>query len=202
MNLQEYPKFIQIKNREQIMLRLMVPEDEERLLEFFREVPFEDRQVLREDTTDPEIIKRWVNEIDYDRVFPVIAEHRGRIIGDATLHMKQFGWQRHVGEIRIVIAKEFRGKGLGKVMIHELINKATGVGLHHIQLSLVETQVKEIKVFERMGFKKIATLPKYVMDVNGHEHDLIIMTTRVSDIWKRMEELIQETEIDIIRGVQ
>jgi len=180
----------------------MVPEDEERLLEFFKKLPEEDRQVLREDTTDPMVIKRWVQEIDYNKVYPVLAEHRGRIVGDATLHMKQYGWQRHIGEIRIVIDKDFRGQGLGKVMIHELINKATGLGLHHIQLSLVETQVKEIKIFERMGFQKIATLPKYIIDVNGHEHDLIIMTTRVSDIWKKMEELIQETEIDIIRGVQ
>ncbi len=202
MNMQEYPKFFQLKNREQIMLRLMVPEDEERLLEFFKKLPEEDRQVLREDTTDPMVIKRWVQEIDYNKVYPVLAEHRGRIVGDATLHMKQYGWQRHIGEIRIVIDKDFRGQGLGKVMIHELINKATGLGLHHIQLSLVETQVKEIKIFERMGFQKIATLPKYIIDVNGHEHDLIIMTTRVSDIWKKMEELIQETEIDIIRGVQ
>lgn len=202
MNMQEYPKFFQLKNREQIMLRLMVPEDEERLLEFFKKLPEEDRQVLREDTTDPMVIKRWVQEIDYNKVYPVLAEHRGRIVGDATLHMKQYGWQRHIGEIRIVIDKDFRGQGLGKVMIHELINKATGLGLHHIKLSLVETQVKEIKIFERMGFQKIATLPKYIIDVNGHEHDLIIMTTRVSDIWKKMEELIQETEIDIIRGVQ
>ncbi len=198
----EYPKFIQLKNREQVMLRLMVPEDEEKLLEFFKKIPKDDRLVLRDDTTDPAVIKRWVNEIDYDKVFPVIAEHKGRIVGDATLHMKRFGWQRHIGEIRIVIAKEFRGKGLGKVMIHELLNKASGCGLQHIQLSLVETQAREVKSFERMGFNKVATLPKYVMDVTGNEHDLIIMTTRVSDIWKKMEELIQSTEIDIIRGVQ
>ncbi len=198
----EYPKFIQLKNREQVMLRLMSPDDEKKLFEFFQKIPADDRLVLRDDTTDPEVIKRWVNEIDYDKVFPVIAEHKGRIVGDATLHMKRFGWQRHIGEIRIVIAREFRGKGLGSVMIHELLSKASGCGLQHIQLSLVETQSKEIKIFERMGFNKIATLPNYVMDVTGHEHDLIIMTTRVSDIWKKMEELIQSTEIDIIRGVQ
>jgi L-amino acid N-acyltransferase YncA len=198
----KYPKFVQLKNREQVMIRLMVPDDEKKLLEFFKNVPEDDRLVLRNDTTDPEVIKRWANEIDYDKVFPVIAEHRGEIVGDATLHMKQYGWQRHIGEIRIVIAKEFRGKGLGKVMIHELLEKAAGVGLQHIQLSFVETQVREIKIFERMGFQKIATLPKYVMDVTGQEHDLIIMTTRVSDIWKKLEEIIQSTEIDIIRGIQ
>jgi L-amino acid N-acyltransferase YncA len=200
--MKKYPKFVQLKNREQVMIRLMVPEDEKMLLEFFKKIPEDDRLVLRNDTTDPRVIKRWVNEIDYDKVFPVIAEHRGKIIGDATLHMKQYGWQRHVGEIRIVIAKEFRGKGLGKVLIHELLEKAAGVGLHHIQLSLVETQVREIKIFERMGFKKVATLPKYIIDVTGLEHDLIIMTTRVSEIWKKLEELIQATEIDIIRGIQ
>jgi L-amino acid N-acyltransferase YncA len=200
--MQEYPKFIQLKTREQVMLRLMVPDDEKPLLEFFSALPEEDRLVLRDDTTDPEVIRRWVTEIDYEKVFPVIAEHKGRIVGNATLHMKRFGWQRHVGEIRIVIAKEFRGHGVGKVLIHELLNKATGRGLHHIQLSLVETQTKEKKIFERMGFEEIARLPKFILDVTGQEHDLIIMTTRVSDIWKKMEELIQATEIDIIRGVQ
>lgn len=200
--MKKYPKFIQLKNLEQVMLRLMVPEDEEKLLEFFKNVPHDDRLVLRDDTTDPGVIKRWVNEIDYDKVYPVVAEHKNKIVGDATLHMKRFGWQRHIGEIRVVVAKEFRGQGLGRVLIHELLEKAAGVGLNHIQLSFVETQALEMKVFERMGFRKIATLPKYVIDVTGQEHDLIIMTTRVSDIWNKLEELIQSTEIDIIRGVQ
>lgn len=200
--MKKYPKFIQLKNLEQVMLRLMVPEDEEKLLEFFKNVPHDDRLVLRDDTTDPGVIKRWVNEIDYDKVYPVVAEHKNKIVGDATLHMKRFGWQRHIGEIRVVVAKEFRGQGLGRVLIHELLEKAAGVGLNHIQLSFVETQALEMKVFERMGFRKIATLPKYVIDVTGQEHDLIIMTTRVSDIWNKLEELIQSTEMDIIRGVQ
>jgi L-amino acid N-acyltransferase YncA len=199
--MKKYPKFIQLKNLEQVMLRLMVPEDEEKLLEFFKNVPHDDRLVLRDDTTDPSVIKRWVNEIDYDKVYPIVAEHKNKIVGDATLHMKRFGWQRHIGEIRVVVAKEFRGQGLGRVLIHELLEKAAGVGLNHIQLSFVETQVREMKVFERMGFRKIATLPKYVIDVTGQEHDLIIMTTRVSDIWYTLEELIQSTEMDIIRGV-
>ncbi len=200
--MKKYPKFVQLKNREQVMLRLMVPEDGEKLLEFFKNLPPDDRLVLRHDTTDPGVIKRWVQEIDYDKVYPVLAEHKNKIIGDATLHMKRFGWQRHIGEIRIVVAKEFRGQGLGRVLIHELLEKAAGVGLHHIQLSFVETQAREMKIFERMGFRKIATLPKYVIDVTGQEHDLIIMTTRVSDIWNKLEELIQSTEMDIIRGVQ
>jgi L-amino acid N-acyltransferase YncA len=198
----QYPKFIQLKNRDLITLRLMTSADEDVLFEFFQGIPEEDRLVLRHDTTDRSVINRWVHEIDYEKVFPLLAEVRGRIVGNATLHMKKYGWQRHIGEIRIVVATEFRGQGLGKVMIHELIGKATGRGLHHIQISLVDTQTREIKIFERLGFSVIARLPDYVLDVLGREHDLILMTTRVSDIWKKFEELIESTEIDIIRGIQ
>jgi acetyltransferase len=197
-----YPKKVTLKTGEVVTIRLMREEDEHRLLKFFRDIPEEDRRVLRHDTTNPEVIHRWTTELDYERVFPVVAEFDDTIIGSATLHMNAYGWQRHIGELRCVVAKAYRGKGVGKLLIHELMAKATGRGLHHIQLSLVDTQTSQIRIFERLGFRKIAVLPKYVLGVAGDEHDLVIMTSKVSDIWKKMEDLIQQSEIDTIRSIQ
>ncbi len=198
----KFPKTVYLKGGEAVTLRLMQQEDELPLLEFFRALPEDDRRVLRHDTTNPDVIRRWTFDLDYERVYPVVAETDGRIIGTATLHMNDYGWQRHIGEVRCVISKDHRGKGLGKHLIHELMAKATGRGLHHIQLSLVEIQNDQIRIFERLGFKKVAVLPKYVLDASEQEHDLIIMTSKVSDIWQKMGDLIQQTEIDTIRCIQ
>jgi L-amino acid N-acyltransferase YncA len=197
-----YPKNLTLKSGEIITIRLMWKDDEPKLLKFFKDIPEDDRRVLRHDTTDPAVIRRWTSELDYERVFPVVAEFDDEIIGSATLHMNAYGWQRHIGELRCVVAKAYRGKGVGKLLIHELMAKATGRGLHHIQLSLVDTQTSQIRIFEQLGFRKVAVLPKYVLGVAGDEHDLVIMTSQVSDIWKRMEDLIQESEIDTIRSIQ
>jgi L-amino acid N-acyltransferase YncA len=198
----QYPKKLKLKTGEEVIIRLMQEDDEQNLLKFFKAIPDEDRRMLRDDTTDPVVIRRWTSDLDYERVFPLIAEYSGMIVGTATLHMSTYGWQRHIGEIRCVIAKDFRGKGVGKLLMHELTAKAAGRGLNHIQLSLIDTQTSQIKIFERLGFRKVAILPKYVLDVTGNEHDLLIMTSKVSDIWKKMEDLIQESEIDTIRSMQ
>ena len=42
-----------------------------------------------------------------------MAEAEGKIVGDATLHMRKVGWKRHLGNVRVVVAKIFRAGAWG-----------------------------------------------------------------------------------------
>jgi RimJ/RimL family protein N-acetyltransferase len=175
----------------------MVKEDEEKLLQFFRALPEEDRFFLRDDVTDPGVIHQWVEKLDYNRVLPILAEVGETIVGDATLHTYRHGWMQHIGEIRCVVAKAYQHKGIGKLLIHELLDHANSRGLHKLQTLFAETQVGAIQAFSKVGFVREAVLKNHVKDFMGKEHDLIIMTNNVSELWRKMEDIIFDKEFSV-----
>jgi len=155
-----YPKQFKLKDNTAITLRPMVKEDEPKLLEFFCSLPDEDRLFLKEDVTKPEVIHRWMEELNYDRVLPILAEGSGKIIGDATLHTYNSGWMRHVGEIRCVVAREYQRRGIGVLLIRELLDEATRRGLRKIQTQFLDNQIGAMRAFEAVGFLRETVLKK------------------------------------------
>lgn len=193
-----YPKEITLKDGTKVTLRLMVREDEDKLLKFFRAVPDDDRIFLADDVTNRAVIRRWVRELDYERVLPILAEQEGDIIADCTLRTNRMGWKRHVGEVRCVVAMDFRRRGLATIMISRLIEHAVLMGLDKIIFRAMDTQVGAIKAMEALGFSKEATLKDHVTDLRGRPHNLIILSNYVAELWRKMEDAILDTEFKVI----
>lgn len=188
MPLKGFPKQISLRDQSVVTLRPMVPEDKQGLLAFFRRLPPEDRQFLKDDVTRPEIIDGWARDLNYDRVLPILAEWEGRIVGDATLHRQAYGWMRHVGEIRVVTDAYLRRRGLASAMAREIFYVALQVGLDKMIAEMVADQVAAIKVFEKLGFQQEARLANHVVDLQGRKHDLVILTTDIPALMQKMQE--------------
>jgi RimJ/RimL family protein N-acetyltransferase len=192
--MEEYPKALKLKDGTTVRMRLMSPDDLPKLLEFFRSLPEEDRLFLKDDVTNPEVIERWIRELDYDRVLPVLAEVEGKIVGDATLHLQKHGWMRHLGEVRLVVAREFQRKGLGTILAREIFHHAVLKGLQKLLALMMESQIGALKAFRRLGFRREAVLKDHVIDLKGNRHDLIFMTNDVAELWRKIGDLILESE--------
>ena len=188
MPLKGFPKRIILRDRSAVTLRPMVREDKEGLLTFFRRLPPEDRQFLKDDVTRAEIIETWARDLNYDRVLPILAEFEGRIVGDATLHRQAYGWMRHVGEIRLVTDPYLRRRGLATAMAREIFYLALQAGLDKMVAEMVADQVAAIKVFGKLGFQQEARLVNHVVDLQGRKHDLVIMTTDIPALMQKMQE--------------
>jgi len=189
--MEAYPKIVRLKDGTKVTLRPMVKEDVQKLLAFFRKLPEEDRLFLKDDVTDEKVIRRWADELDYDKIFPVLAEAAGEIMADATLHMQERGWMKHIGEVRCVVAKEFQRKGLGTIMIREMFHRALQKGLDKLRAVMPDTQVGAIRAFEKIGFKREAVLKESVLDIKGSRHDLIIMTNSVAELWRKISDQLE-----------
>jgi len=170
-----YPKKVQLHTGTGVTIRPMVKEDAEKLYTFFSRVPREDRIFLRDDVTMRDVIDAWARELDYDRVLPLVAEVGGNIVGDATLHRRKFGWTSHVGKVRLLIDKDYRGKGLGTLMIEELIGVAKKAGLELLVAEIMGNQTAALSAFKRLGFQKEAVFYNYVKDQAGEERNLVVM---------------------------
>jgi L-amino acid N-acyltransferase YncA len=175
MLISTFPKNISLDDDTPLTLRPLLKTDEAALLEYFGSLPPEDRLCLKEDVTDPKVIENWIYELDYDNVLPIIALHNGNVVGDATLHFNSIGWTRHQAEVRLTTSTRYRVRGLGTIMVQNLIDLATKLGLEQISIEIPPVLDKAFYLFEKMGFKEVANLKGFVKDLAGTESDLVLM---------------------------
>ncbi len=80
-----------------------------------------------------------------------VAEHQGRVVGCGALHVM---WE-DLAEVRtLAVLEEFRGKGVGKRMLEEIIERARRIGVKRLFCLTFET-----KFFARHGFTEIDGAP-------------------------------------------
>ncbi len=178
-----------LKDGSKITIRPMLKSDGNKLYDFFIHIPEEDREFLRHDVSDKKLIDKWCKELDYDKVLPLLAlDKDDKIIGDASLHSESYGWTRHVGEIRIVVSRLYRGKGLGFALSREIFLVALEKKLSKLIAEMAAEQKGAINVFEKLGFVKEAQLKNHIINHKGFTHDLVIMTNDVKEAVKLMEQ--------------
>lgn len=170
-----YQKEGKLKDGSVVLLRPLVQEDREELIKFFQSLPEELRLYLRHDVTDVEIIKSWTENIDYNHVFPILALAGDRIVGDVSLHRIPFGWKRHIGTVRVVVAPDYHDKGLGTLLIHEIVELAAEFGLEKLWAELPLNFPGVIAVFRKAGFSSKAVVEGLVKDLRGRNTDVVIM---------------------------
>lgn len=193
----EYPKTIKLNDDKNVTLRLMVKEDLDSLLEFYRSIPEVDRQFLRIDVTDRKNVERRFGNLDYSHVYPILAFDENKMIGIATIFRAEVGWKRNLGEIRVLIAPDHQRKGLATIFVRELFFHALKAKIYKIEAEMVEDQVSAIAAFERFGFRKEATLRKHVTDIRGKRKNLIIMTLDIEDFWYLLEDHMESYDFRI-----
>src|ERR1041385_8225898 len=127
--IQKFPKDIVLKDGFRCMLRPLRREDEKQFHQFFLAVPEAERMFIKHRVTEPEVIHDWCRNIDLGRNFPLLAVYDGKIIGDATLHQQLSGWRRHIGRVSVLVLPDYRGRGLARAMITEIVQLARNLGL-------------------------------------------------------------------------
>lgn len=195
-----YPKKTALKDGRTVEIRPLTSGDFDKLYEFFQVLPEEDRLFLRHDVTDPEIVGRWVEQIDLDHVIPLVVEDGDKIVADGTLHLATHGWSQHAGEIRLVTARTHRRIGLGTVLARELVGLAEQCGLERLRTHVIEDDLASVRTFSRLGFETAAVLKEWVKDRAGNKRNLAIMTNEVPDLTRIMEEWILQSMHPEIRG--
>lgn len=175
-----YPTIYLTEDHDEITIRPLIPEDKEDLLDFFRRIPEEDRFYLKENVTDPRVVERWAEEVDYARALPLLAIMDGKIVGDGTLHHRRAGARRHIGEVRIVVDPAYRNRGVGRGLLHKLIDLAKDRGVEKLMFEVVaDTEEAAKHTAMLLGFVPVAALPAHVKEVGGTTHDLLVLEFRM-----------------------
>lgn len=182
VTLSNFPKSIILEDGISVTVRPLEVDDEAALLSFFRSVPESERYWLREDVSDPEIVRSWVAGLDYDRVLPLIAERDRTIIADATLHRRGYGARHYLGELRLVVSPAYRGRGLGYTLLAELTEIAQASGLDRLEAEIVSgAQTAAVEAIEQLGFVQAAVLQDHLRGPDGVRHDLALFVLPLQD---------------------
>ncbi len=101
----------------------------------------------------------------------VVLEINRKIIG--YLIAREHEESYHL--MNIAIDKEYQGMGYGKFLLNDLIQKAKGEGKKFIFLEVRVSNLKAIKFYEKMGFKRKRILKGYYgFKEDGYEYVLHI----------------------------
>ena len=175
LELQKYPKVVTLKDGTKVTLRPLRRDDEKDFHKLFLGIPEPERMFIKHRVTDFEVIRDWCRNIDYGRNLPLVALIGGKIIGDATLHQQLGGWKRHIGRVSVLVHPEFRGRGLARALVSEIIEIARSAGLEKAEAEFIGEQETAIKMFAMLGFSQLLHLEEYVKDMQAVSHDYILM---------------------------
>jgi RimJ/RimL family protein N-acetyltransferase len=157
------------------------------VLTFARRLDPHELLFLRRDIRQPKVVAAWLREIDAGQYDTVLAWRDGAVVGCGTLVRDPLSWSAHVAEIRVVIAKEVRGQGLGTRLIHEIFRMAITSGAEKIFAQMTTDQLGAIAVFEALGFRPEAVLRQHVKDQSGVAYDMVVLSVIVSEVESRLE---------------
>jgi RimJ/RimL family protein N-acetyltransferase len=173
--IKNFREMVTLKDGAYVLLRPMNGSDEKHLFEFYSAVSEDDMRYFRHYVKDPAVIHTWCEQLDYCKVLPILAFVKDHVVGSASLHF-QNGPKRHIGEVRLFLAKDYRKRGLGMKMIKALIDLARKQGLGILLAEVIAEQTKVVKAFETLGFKSQTILDDYFLFPDGDSRDVVLMT--------------------------
>ncbi|MFL6035508.1 MAG: GNAT family N-acetyltransferase [Gaiellaceae bacterium] len=108
----------------------------------------------------------------------VVAEFDERIVGWAALAHTSARWAyRGVGESSVYIARDERGKGVGRSLMEALIAKSEQAGFWTLQASIFPENEASLKLHSRVGFRVVG-VQKQIAKRDGLWRDTVLMERR------------------------
>lgn len=183
-----------LKDGTKVTIRSLTIEDLDRLMNFYRSLPEEDRKYLRVDVTDRNIVKQRIETAEAENIFRIIALKGEDIIADGALELTTEEWRRHQGELRVIVAEEYRRKGAGMIIMRELYFLAIEKKVEKMIAKMMKPQVAARTICKKLGFHEEVLIPDYVKDQTGKFQDLVIMTCDIQELWKELDHFYMDSD--------
>ncbi len=91
----------------------------------------------------------------------LVAEYNGRVIGYVMAYLRP-DLEGHI--MSIAVDPEYRGNGIGKALMLEVMERLVKKGAQYIGLEVRVSNEKAIKLYEKLGFRKVKRIIGYYAD--------------------------------------
>lgn len=159
---------------------------------FAAELSPHDLLFLSRDIQHARVIDAWLHAVGTGDLESLVALDEERVVATTAVVRDRLSWSPHVAEIRLLVAPEMRGKGLGRLLLDCSIELAIEGGATKLQAKMTTDQAGAITVFEEAGFRAEALLRDQVRDREGNTHDLAILAMDPQRVAARHQAFGQE----------
>lgn len=147
-------------------------EDEENLYLIFQEVVNTGYQFAYESSSMQEFYRQFLSP--QSNVY-VCCSASNQVIGGFTIRPNFPGRSNHIANAVYMIQSSYQGQGIGTWLVNMSLEIAKNLGFKAMQFNLVFSQnTKAIKLYEKLGFKTIGTIPDAVHNPDGSYQDAVI----------------------------
>jgi RimJ/RimL family protein N-acetyltransferase len=101
----------------------------------------------------------------------LVALAQGAVVGEVRIEPSWMGF----GEIGMMVAADWRGRGVGTALVAAAIEWARAFGLHKLALSVFPHNDAAIALYRKFGFVEEGRLVRHVRRADGQLWDLIEM---------------------------
>ena len=125
---------------------------------------------------DEEFQDYWIRGKSTVVVYLANRVHDGRMLGAFYLKPNWPGRARHVANAGFIVAPEWRGKGLGRLLGVTMLRYARDLGYQSVLFNLVFSEnVTARQLWQKLGFQELGIIPGAVLKNDGTFQDAIIM---------------------------
>jgi L-amino acid N-acyltransferase YncA len=162
-------------------IRELQATDRDAVERFVARVPEGDRTFFKEDVEAPGVLDAWTRP----GTARAVAVEDGEVIGYVAV-VPLHGWSSHVGEVRVIVDPDRRGRGIGRALARRAVLDAVELELRKMVVEVVADQEPTIAMFRSLGFDPEALLTDQVRDRSGALRDLMILAHSVEEQWSSM----------------
>jgi ribosomal protein S18 acetylase RimI-like enzyme len=129
-------------------------------------------------STSAQIIPRLEGD---ENAFVVGAFEGGELVGVAGFYRETNEKTRHKGKVwGVYVRHEAAGKGIGRAMMKELLERATRVaGIQQVLLSVARSQHAALRLYSSLGFQRYGCEPRAIrVGENYVDEELMMLDLR------------------------
>ncbi len=164
-------------------IRLLEAGDESAVDSFLDRIPEEDRTFFKEDVADPAVRAAWFRP----GTARLLAVDGDTVVGYVAV-VSLASWSRHVGELRVIVDPDSRGRGIGQALTRRAMLEALELGLRKMVIEVRADHDSRVDMFRALGFVPEALLADHVRDHAGQLHDLLVLAHSV-EAWNASLEV-------------
>lgn len=129
---------------------------------------FPQKEILDEATGNEFFESQSFTGLAYD-------EESGEFTGLYILHPNNVGRCGHICNASFAVKSEVRGQGIGETLVKHCMKKAEELGYGVLQFNaVVATNTAALRLYKKLGFVQLGTIPKGFLMKDGHYEDIIV----------------------------
>lgn len=168
-----------------VVIRYADWQDLDQLLAFANDLSREDTYVmLSGETVSREDEIRYLSDqlqgVERGDRIHLVATVGGQLAANSGIYRQRMR-KRHVGELHISIAEQFREEGIGTELLEALKAEARTIGIQLLTLTCFASNSRALHVYEKVGFRKAGTVPGAYVRQGQYDGEVVmylpLMTT-------------------------